>query len=81
MARSTTGASSPASAALRVLILVDESNLLSGARALNRNLDWEKLRDHLIRASEGRRLVEMVVYAGLPPAMPEWQTERDKKNN
>ena len=22
----------------------------------------------------------MVVYAGLPPAMPEWQMERDKKN-
>lgn len=25
-------------------------------------------------------LIEMVVYAGLPPAIPLWQDERDKKN-
>jgi len=64
----------------RVLVLVDESNVLSSARATSRNLDWIKLRDFLVRAEEGRALIEMVVYAGLPPAMPEWQTERDKKN-
>jgi uncharacterized LabA/DUF88 family protein len=45
-----------------------------------RNLDWLKLRDYLVRPEEGRTLIEMVVYAGLPPAMPEWQAERDKKN-
>ena len=28
----------------------------------------------------GRELIEMVVYAGLPPAMPSPQDERDKKN-
>jgi hypothetical protein len=28
----------------------------------------------------GRDLIEMVVYAGLPPAIPAWQDERDKKN-
>ena len=28
----------------------------------------------------GRDLIEMVVYAGLPPATPAWQEERDKKN-
>jgi uncharacterized LabA/DUF88 family protein len=61
----------------RVLILVDESNITSSAKAANRKLDWIKLRDHLVA---GRELVEMVVYAGLPPAMPEWQAERDKKN-
>lgn len=64
----------------RVLILVDESNVVSSIRATNRNLDWIKLRDFLVRADQGRSLIEMVVYAGLPPAMPEWQTERDKKN-
>lgn len=64
----------------RVLVLVDESNVLSSVRAVGRNLDWIKLRDHLERAGEGRRLIEMVVYAGLPPALPEWQTEREKKN-
>lgn len=64
----------------KVLILVDESNLVSSIRLSGRNLDWIKLRDYLVRAADGRRLIEMVVYAGLPPAMPEWQTERDKKN-
>ncbi len=61
----------------RVLIFVDESNVTSSAKAANRKLDWLKLRDHLVRE---RELIEMVVYAGLPPAMAEWQTERDKKN-
>jgi uncharacterized LabA/DUF88 family protein len=61
----------------RVLIFVDESNVTSTAKGANRKLDWVKLRDHLVR---GRELIEMVVYAGLPPAMPEWQAERDKKN-
>lgn len=68
------------SANARVLILVDESNVLSSVRAVARNLDWLKLRDYLVRPDEGRTLIEMVVYVGLPPAMPEWQAERDKKN-
>lgn len=63
----------------RMLILVDESNLLSSARMLGRNLDWIPLRDHLLNATPGRTLLETVVYIGLPPAMPEWQIERDKK--
>ena len=61
----------------RVLILVDESNVTSSAKAANRKLDWLKLQDHLVR---DRDPLEMVIYAGLPPAMPEWQAERDKKN-
>lgn len=61
----------------RVLIFVDESNITSSAKGVNRKLDWEKLRDHLVGE---RELIEMVVYAGLPPAMPEWQAERDRKN-
>ena len=64
----------------RVLIFVDESNVVSSVRAANRNLDWLKLRDYLTNTANGRTLIEMVVYAGLPPAMPEWQIERDKKN-
>ncbi len=64
----------------RVLIFVDESNVVSSVRTVNRKLDWLKLRDHLTNVEKGRELIEMVVYAGLPPAMPEWQTERDKKN-
>ena len=61
----------------RVLVLVDESNVTSSAKATNRKLDWLKLRDHLVNE---RELIEMVIYAGLPPAMPDWQAERDKKN-
>jgi len=61
----------------RVLIFVDESNVTSSAKTSNRKLDWLKLRDFLAKE---RELIEMVVYAGLPPAMAEWQAERDKKN-
>jgi uncharacterized LabA/DUF88 family protein len=43
-------------------------------------LDWLRLREFLAGEESGRDLVEMVVYAGLPPAIPLWQDERDKKN-
>ena len=68
------------SASARVLVLVDESNVGSSVRTAGRGLDWLKLRDFLAGENTGRELIEMVVYAGLPPAMPIWQEERDKKN-
>ena len=64
----------------RVLVLVDESNVGSSVRTAGRGLDWLKLRDFLAGPGTGRELIEMVVYAGLPPAIPAWQEERDKKN-
>src|SRR5437899_1670870 len=64
----------------RVLVLVDESNIGSSVRTAGRGLDWLKLREFLAGPSTGRDLIEMVVYAGLPPATPTWQEERDKKN-
>ena len=64
----------------RVLILVDESNVGSSVRTAGRGLDWLKLREFLAGPNKGRELIEMVVYAGLPPAIPAWQEERDKKN-
>jgi uncharacterized LabA/DUF88 family protein len=64
----------------RVLVLVDESNVGSSARSLGRGLDWLKLRDFFTDGERPRQLIEMVVYAGLPPAMPDWQAERDKKS-
>ncbi len=64
----------------RVLILVDESNVGSSVRTAGRGLDWLKLREFLAGPSTGRQLIEMVVYAGLPPPIPIWQEERDKKN-
>src|SRR5436853_2754454 len=68
------------SARARLLILVDESNVGSSVRTAGRGLDWLKLRDFLAGPDTGRNLIEMVVYAGLPPAIPIWQEERDKKN-
>ena len=64
----------------RVLVLVDESNVGSSVRTAGRGLDWLKLRDFLAGPNTGRDLIEMVVYAGLPPAIPTWQDERDRKN-
>ena len=64
----------------KVLVLVDESNVGSSVRTAGRGLDWLKLRDFLAGPNTGRELIEMVVYAGLPPAIPVWQEERDKKN-
>ena len=64
----------------RVLVLVDESNVISSAWAAKRSMEWMKLRDFFCDETRGRELIEMVVYVGLPPAMPVWQTEREKKN-
>ncbi|HWN99698.1 MAG TPA: NYN domain-containing protein [Blastocatellia bacterium] len=64
----------------RVLVLVDESNVGSSVRTAGRGLDWLKLRDFLAGPNSGRDLIEMVVYAGLPPAIPTWQDDRDRKN-
>ena len=64
----------------RVLVLVDESNVGSSVRTAGRGLDWLKLREFLTGPNTGRELIEMVVYAGLPPPIPTWQEERDKKN-
>src|SRR5437016_14394434 len=60
--------------------MVDESNDGSSVRTAGRGLDWIRLRDFLAGPETGRDLIEMVVYEGLPPAIPAWQEERDKKN-
>ena len=64
----------------RLLVLVDESNVGSSVRTAGRGLDWLRLREFLAGETTGRDLVEMVIYAGLPPAIPLWQDEREKKN-
>src|SRR4051794_33548438 len=45
--------SAEAVGASRVLILVDESNVVSSVRAVDRKLDWLKLRDLLTNAESG----------------------------
>ena len=69
-----------ATARPRLLVLVDESNIGSSVRTAGRGLDWLKLRDFLAGPATARDLIEMVVYAGLPPAIPAWYEERDRKN-
>src|SRR6201987_5991338 len=64
----------------RVLVLVDESNVGSSVRKAGRGLDWLKLRDFLAGPNRGRDLIEMGAYAELPPDIPTWQDERDRKN-
>jgi uncharacterized LabA/DUF88 family protein len=64
----------------RLLVLIDESNIGSSVRTAGRGLDWLKLREFLAGPGTGRDLIEAVVYAGLPPPIPLWQDERDKKN-
>jgi uncharacterized LabA/DUF88 family protein len=64
----------------RLLVLVDESNVGTSVRTAGRGLDWLRLREFLAGPDSGRDLIEMVVYAGLPPPIPLWQEERDKKN-
>ena len=69
-----------ASRRAKVLVLVDESNVGSSVRTAGRGLNWLRLREFLAGPKTGRDLIEMVVYAGLPPAIPLWQEEREKKN-
>ena len=65
---------------LRVLAFVDEMNLIGAARKFNKRLEWDKLPHCLANPDEGRDLVEMVVYIGLPPNTPEHQEKREKKS-
>jgi uncharacterized LabA/DUF88 family protein len=60
----------------KTVIFVDEGNLTGICSKLNRSIDWVKLREHLSRDKD---LVEMFVYAGLPPATPEWAEFRGKR--
>ena len=60
----------------RALIFVDEGNLTGICSKLNLSIDWLKLREAL---SRDKHVLEMMVYAGLPPAMAEWQEFRQKR--
>jgi uncharacterized LabA/DUF88 family protein len=64
---------------MSVLVLVDEANMLGAARAHGRAVDWEVLREVLADPDEGRRLIEMVLYMGLPPDIEEFREKRARK--
>lgn len=83
----------------RVMIFVDDANFRGDARAfakatgqddhwLDRSGDVEaylKLREYLANRDDGREIVDMVVYLGLPPVRPiaempkEWLQIRERK--
>ena len=67
----------------RILVFVDEANVTRAAsKNFKRNFDWLKFRSYLENSvGEGRQLVEMVVYVGLPPATPEWLDKREAKRH
>lgn len=56
----------------KVLVLVDEANVDCAVRGMGRRTDWKLLRSFLADPEEGRQLLEMVIYAGLPPNMSEF---------
>ena len=67
----------------RILVFVDEANVTRAAsKNFKRNFDWLKFRDHLEKGvGDGRQLVEMVIYVGLPPAIQEWMDKREAKRH
>jgi uncharacterized LabA/DUF88 family protein len=60
----------------RTLIFIDEGNLTGICSKLNRSIDWLKLREQL---SRGHDVLEVFIYAGLPPTTPEWVEFRAKR--
>lgn len=63
----------------RVLILADSDNTRIAAQSFNRQISWEKIRDYLANPDEGRELIEMVIYVGLPPAKDRFEEQRKTK--
>ena len=63
----------------RVLILADADNTYFSAQSFNRKIDWQKIRDYLADSKEGRELVDMVIYIGLPPARERFEEQRKTK--
>lgn len=60
----------------RSLIFIDEGNLSGICGKLNRSIDWLKLREFL---SVDKEVVEVIVYAGLPPISADWNEFRQKR--
>lgn len=63
----------------RVIIFADSDNTFSASHGFNRKLDWVKIRDYLANPTEGRELVEMVIFVGLPPAKERFEEQRKAK--
>ena len=60
----------------KTLIFIDEGNLTGICSKLNRSIDWLKLREQLSRDHD---VLEVFIYAGLPPSTTEWTEFRVKR--
>jgi uncharacterized LabA/DUF88 family protein len=60
----------------KVLVLADWDNTQCAAKSFNRKLEWTQLRNYLANPQEGRELIEMVIYVGLPPDRERFQEQR-----
>jgi uncharacterized LabA/DUF88 family protein len=67
--------------AQKILILVDVDNFTGIARGFGRRGDLKRLREYLANAADGRHLLEMVTYVGLPPDHPDFAEQRERKKN
>jgi uncharacterized LabA/DUF88 family protein len=67
----------------KLIVFVDEANITKAATKLyNKNFDWLKFRSFFQQYGDvPHDLVEMVIYVGLPPALPDWQEKREAKRN
>ncbi|WP_226889595.1 NYN domain-containing protein [Nostoc sp. MG11] len=63
----------------RVMVIADGDNAFMAAQSFNRKINWHKVRDYLADPKEGRELIEMVIYIGLPPAKERFEEQRKNK--
>ena len=65
----------------RILVFVDEANInVSAAKNHNKAVDCHKFRKYLEEyGDKPREIVEMIIYAGLPPTMAEFNDRRQSK--
>lgn len=63
----------------RVMVIADGDNTFMAAHNFNRKINWHKVRDYLADPKEGRELIEMVIYLGLPPGKERFEEQRKSK--
>ncbi|NJO64253.1 MAG: NYN domain-containing protein [Richelia sp. RM2_1_2] len=63
----------------KVMVIADGDNAFMAAQSFNRKINWHKMRDYLADPKEGRELIEMVIYFGLPPAKDRFEEQRKAK--
>ena len=63
----------------KVMVVADCDNTSMAAQNFNRKINWHKMRDYLADPKEGRELIEMVIYIGLPPAKERFEEQRKSK--